>query len=265
MRLIILIYLILFFSNVLSFGQDTVSQEFTMEFSNPDQKGKLVINLNEGSIQIKGSPSAKQIQIKANISSKSEKMEENEGMKQIKDYNIEMEIEEKNNVINILSHSKKVINLEITVPKLIDLETNLYVKSEGVSIENVEGNISANVDEGDVLLKDVIGSASVVIYSGSQGNIVANFLEVFPNTPMAFSTRRGDIDVTFPDDIGFKGHISSDKGKVYSDFDMVAERIQPKKINKNKIIISGLIRYKINQGGAEMIFKSIYGNIYIRK
>jgi len=72
--------------------------------------------------------------------------------------------------------------------------------------------------------------------------------EVKAETPMAFSTMNGPIDVTLPAGIKANFKITPQQGDVYTDFD----------INQ-----TGLS--KVNGGGPEINFRSTFGNIYIRK
>ena len=91
---------------------------------------------------------------------------------------------------------------------------------------------------------------------------------------MAFSSLNGDIDVTFPADLKANLVISSDRGDVYSDFDVAlaarAPQQQTTEDTRNKdghyrVKIDKSVRGSINGGGPELQFRNFNGNIYIRK
>jgi DUF4097 and DUF4098 domain-containing protein YvlB len=86
---------------------------------------------------------------------------------------------------------------------------------------------------------------------------------------MAFSSLNGKIDVTLPKNVKMTAKIKSDRGEIYSDFEMKVKEQEMKvdKSNDNykRITINQWIYGDINGGGAEIMFKNMHGNIYIRR
>jgi hypothetical protein len=83
----------------------------------------------------------------------------------------------------------------------------------------------------------------------------------------------GDIDVTFPADLKANVSIRSDRGDVFSDFDvqLKAAASQPvvedsrEKGGKYRVKIDKTVHGTINGGGPEIQFTNFQGQIYIRK
>jgi DUF4097 and DUF4098 domain-containing protein YvlB len=116
---------------------------------------------------------------------------------------------------------------------------------------------------------NIAGSA---VAHALNGKLTATFTKV-NQKPMAFSSLNGDIDVTFPADLKANVSLRSDRGDVFSDFDvnMQGPTSQPvvedgrKDGGKYKVKIDKTVRGTINGGGPEMQFTNFNGQIYIRK
>jgi DUF4097 and DUF4098 domain-containing protein YvlB len=91
--------------------------------------------------------------------------------------------------------------------------------------------------------------------------------------PMAFSSLNGDIDVTFPADLKANVSLKSDRGEVFSDFDVQIQASAPKQTvedgrghgGKYRVQIDRTVHGAINGGGPELQFTNFNGGIYIRK
>ncbi len=87
---------------------------------------------------------------------------------------------------------------------------------------------------------------------------------------MAFSTLNGNIDVSFPATLKANVKLQSDHGEMFTDFDMEADKAQPK-VNRTsgqglyRINVESWVYGKINGGGPQLMMKNMNGNIYIRK
>ena len=87
---------------------------------------------------------------------------------------------------------------------------------------------------------------------------------------MAFSTLNGNVDVALPVNTKTNLRMKSDRGNVYSDFDIDIDRSGSKteRDTQNglyKLKLEDWIIGKINGGGAELLAKNMTGNIFIRK
>lgn len=94
-----------------------------------------------------------------------------------------------------------------------------------------------------------------------------------PQKPMAFSSMNGDVDVTFPADLKANLSMNSDRGDVFSDFEVQLDSQTPvqtavqgeRKGGRFRVNTEQAVRGKINGGGQEIQFKNFNGNIYIRR
>jgi DUF4097 and DUF4098 domain-containing protein YvlB len=102
------------------------------------------------------------------------------------------------------------------------------------------------------------------------GKVEVTFKTIDPKAPMAFSTLNGNVDVTFPASLKANVKLKSDRGDIYTDFDVVTEQHKP---NVSRSGGSGMISLKIEDwvygkidgGGPEIMMKNMNGNIYIQK
>lgn len=271
--LIATILFVLIFANT-GFGQDN-KQRLVVPLSNPNKAGVLKVDLVSGSISVTGYE-GKEIIVEAaareKVNSgcddcpKKDKEPEKTGMTRIPNMNLGLEIIEDDNEVKVVSNSwNKAIDLEIKVPYnfSVDLKTVNHGK---ISVANVNGELQASNVNGSITLSDVSGSA---ITNTVNGKILVSFKKVTPNTPMSFTSLNGSIEVSLPADIKATLKLKSDMGEMYSDFKMDLEsKVETKESNNGKgtKISMGQWTYgKINGGGAEITFKNMHGNIYIKK
>ena len=88
---------------------------------------------------------------------------------------------------------------------------------------------------------------------------------------MSFVTLNGDVDVTLPSIAKITAKMKSDRGDIYSDFDMETE-VTREEIKKGddcdceyEVSINSFVVGKINGGGPDYTFKNMSGDIIIRK
>lgn len=269
-----ILFFLLVFANPM-FAQD-MKQRLVVPLSSPNKTGMLKINLVNGSISVSGydgkevivEASARQTVNKDCADCPDEKKDDTNknGMTRIPNLNLGLEITEDDNLIKVNSESwKRAIDLEVKVPYnfSVSLET---VNNGKITITNINGEIEASNVNGGVTLTDVSGSG---IVNTVNGKIIANFKKVVANTPMSFTSLNGSIEITFPADIKATAKIKSDMGEIYTDYKMEVEskaEIKESKGKANTKISIGQWTYgKINGGGAEITFKNMHGNIYIKK
>lgn len=269
------VFFVLVFANK-GVAQD-MKQRLVVPLSNASKSGSLKVDLINGSIMVKGYD-GKEIIVEAAARQKvnndcggcpdDKKTEaEKNGMTRIPNLNLGLEISEDDNIVKVHSESwKRAIDLEIRVPYnfSVDLKT---VNNGKIEVVGINGEIEASNVNGGITLIDVSGSG---IVNTVNGKIIANFKKVNPNTPMSFTGLNGSIEVTFPADIKATAKLKSDMGEIYTDFKMDLESKPELKENKNggggtKISIGQWTYGKINGGGAEITFKNMHGNIYIKK
>ncbi|MBN1821625.1 MAG: DUF4097 family beta strand repeat protein [Prolixibacteraceae bacterium] len=241
------------------------SQELVVPLSKPGEKGTLEVNIMYGSIKVVGT-SVKDVVI--NITTEQKKVEEQSknGLKRIPNNSFGLTAEEEDNHVTVHTDlSNKNVMLEIQVPKNFNL--NLGALNDGkIVVENVNGELEVHHVNGGITLTDVSGSAVV---NTTNGDVKVNFLSITPDTPMAFTTFNGDVDVTFPASLKASVKMQSNMGEIFTDFDMAMKKSSPK-TDKNpekgvyKVSIEEWMYGDINGGGPEMTFKNFQGDIIIR-
>lgn len=180
-----------------------------------------------------------------------------------------LSVEEENNEVRIGSDSfMRPIDLTISVPVHTSLKLS-SVNGGDIVVTGVDGEMDVNDVNGAVTLNHVSGNSVV---HALNGRILATFDRV-NQKPMAFSSLNGDIDVTFPADLKANLNIRSDRGDIFSDFDVQLQAAAPKQVvegseehgGKYRVKIDRTVHGAINGGGPEIQFTNFQGSIYIRK
>lgn len=267
-----------------AFAQSDQKEQLVVPLSEPGKPFKLNVNLVSGSITVvsydgkdvvidvqAGSEkkSDKRNNVSVNVNINNNTSVSSGGMKRINAGNaFDISAEEKNNRIVVHSDSWKApVTLTIKVPKS-EAALKLGTVNHGdISVSNVSGELEISNTNGAISLSNISGSA---VANTVNGSVVASFKTIDPKAPMAFSTLNGNVDVTFP--ATFKGNVKlkSDMGEMYTDFDIEADKSQPKVNRTNqtgmyRVNIENWVYGKINGGGPELLMKNMNGNIYIRK
>jgi hypothetical protein len=253
----------------------TYSQEreqMTIPLSDPTKAAKLTVGIVTGSIKVTGY-SGKDIVIDAVVqeeNSYKSRKERPDGMKRISvNRGFEITARERDNHVTVgVSNPNLQVNITVKVPTKCSLKLST-VNGGDIDVENTQGNHEISNVNGYIKMKNVAGS---VLANTINENIVVNLTNVTPNTPMAFTTLNGKVDVTFPADLRSNVKLKSDQGEVFSDFDIDIERTAAK-VTQASDKDKGLYKIKkddwtygkINGGGAELMMKSMNGNVYIRK
>jgi len=178
-------------------------------------------------------------------------------------------VEEENNEVRINTESyARPIDLTISVP--VHTSLHLSAVNDGdIVVTGVDGELDVNDVNGSVTLNNVSGSA---VAHALNGKVLATFVRVNQKS-MGFSSLNGDIDVTFPADLKANVSIKSDRGDVFSDFDVQLQATAPREVvedsrgkgGKYRVKIDKTVHGTINGGGPEIQFTNFQGGIYIRK
>ncbi|WP_210516763.1 DUF4097 family beta strand repeat-containing protein [Hymenobacter terricola] len=265
----IILALILLGGSGTGFAQDA-REQLTVALSMPGKPGFLEVSLVNGSIHVTGY-SGREVAIDA--AARTGKHGDSGpslvmGLKRISAGNsLNLTAEEKNNHVEISTESwKGPIDLAIKVPRNFSLKVST-VNDGDIVVDNVAGELEVTNVNGNISLNQVAGSA---VANTVNGDLKASFTSITAGAPMAFSTLNGKVDVTLPASASAALKMKSDRGNVYSDFDVALSKGQPKVTRTSQ---NGLSRLstddwtygKINSGGAEMMMKTFNGDIFLRK
>jgi Putative adhesin len=243
-------------------------KQIVIALSDPSKPGKLRISAISGSITVKGY-NGKEVIVRAlPKTEKSEEVKANkDGLKRIPNDSFRLQASEENNQVNVSSNANgNSVDFEVMVPQKFSLSVKT-VNDGDVIVENVDGEIEATNVNGPITLRNVGGT---VVANTINGDLLVTMNRVDANVPMAFSNLNGDIDITFPANIKATAKIRSDRGEIYSDFDMnvLPNKAEVKKESGGKYtsysIEKGVV-VEINGGGPEFLFKNMNGDVIIRK
>jgi len=238
----------------------------------PSRPGLVKVNLASGGITVKGYD-GKEVVVEARLrgtepSKKGDK--KIEGLKRIEIATTGLTVEEEDNVVSVSTGPmNRTVDLTLQVPSATSLKLGC-MNDGGILVQKVEGEIEVNNLNGPVTLTHVSG---VVVAHSQNGEVLIQMDKVTPDKPMSFSTLNGDIDVTLPPDIKAKVRLETQNGAIYSDFEIGLDRNpRPpavedgrKEGGRTRIQFDKGVVGTINGGGPEIQFKTVNGNIQIRK
>jgi hypothetical protein len=240
-----------------------------VNLSDPARAPFINISMVNGSIIVKAYD-GKQVIVEArNRNEDRERESAPGGLKRLNISTTGLSVEEENNEVRVSTESyARAIDVTLTVPTHSSLKLRA-VNDGDISVTGVDGEIDVNNVNGPVTLSNVSGSA---VAHALNGKVLANFVHV-NGKPMAFSSLNGDIDVTFPADVKANLSIKSDRGEVFSDFDVQLQATAPQQVvednrkdgGKYRVKIDKTVHGTINNGGPEYQFTNFQGSIYIRK
>ncbi|MHA4740136.1 DUF4097 family beta strand repeat-containing protein [Dyadobacter sp. MSC1_007] len=250
-------------------AQNDMKETLTVPLSDPGKPGTLNVSLIRGSIRVTGAAGNQVVIDAISKQDKPDKKEENvEGMKRIsKNGAMDITATEEKNVVHVSSKLfHKAMELHIKVPQKFTLKVST-INDGDITIENVDGEMEITNVNGDIRLTNISGSA---VANTVNGLLKANFKTVDAKSPMAFSTLNGNVDVTLPATAKFDVKLKSDRGEIYSDFDVDVDKTVPQatrtaKDGMYKVSVEDWVKGKVNGGGSEIMMKNMNGNIYVRK
>ena len=150
---------------------------------------------------------------------------------------------------------------KVKVPANVNLEAKT-INDGDVFVKNIDGPVKACNVNGAVEVKNarIIRQASTV-----NGDVTINFLES-PEEPIVFNTVNGDFQFELPEDFSAQIFFDSMNGDLYSSFDYQKMAPRVTKSEKNgKYKIGTKTGIEIGSDGPELSFRSINGNVYLKK
>jgi hypothetical protein len=243
--------------------------KIAVNLSDPSRPAFVKVSMVNGSIIVKAYD-GKQVIVEArNRNEDRERESSSGGLKRLNISTTGLSVEEENNEVRVSTESyARAIDVTLTVPIHTSLKLGAVNDGE-IVVTGVDGEMDVNNVNGNVTLNNVSGSA---VAHALNGKVLATFVHV-NQKPMAFSSLNGDIDVTFPADVKANVSIKSDRGDVFSDFDVQLQASAPQQVvedgrkdgGKYRVRIDKTVHGTINGGGPEYQFTNFQGQIYIRK
>jgi len=245
-------------------------QQLVVPLSEPGKPFKVNVHVLYGSIKV-SAYEGKEVMIDVFGDSSRKNRDEDEapgGMHRIGGGSgLNVSAEERNNNIEVNGGLSKLSGIIVKVPAGLTSLQLSAVSDGSISVSGISGALEINNVNGPISVKDAVGS---VVANTVNGAVTVNFKSVDAKAPMAFSTLNGNVDVTFPADIKTSVKLKTDRGGVFTDYEVAIDKSQPatKKTEENhmyKLSIDEWVYGKINGGGPEVMMKTMNGDIYIRK
>jgi hypothetical protein len=244
-------------------------EQLTVPLSEPGKPFILEARIFNGSITLIGYD-GKDVLIDVHTEKDRDKNDDGEsgGMKRIGGGSLDFSAEEHDNFVSIRAPmSEKLKGVTIKIPKGATKIILGTVQNGDIEVKDVSGEIEISNVNGSISATDISGS---VVANTVNGEVVVKFKSVDAKAPMSFASLNGKVDVLFPADFKANVKLKSERGEIYSDFDIAVDKTQPK-VEKSteehyySVRIEDWVYGKINGGGPEMMMKTMQGNIYVRK
>ena len=184
----------------------------------------------------------------------------------------ELEVEEGNNLVKVRGPAGQRIDLTIQVPVRTSLRlkksaTGSPAMARPVTVRGLDGDLEITTAAGSITLTDVAGS---VVAHATSGSVVATVKRVTSDRPMAFTSFRGNVDVSLPASLKANLILQTERGDVFTNFGVqVGSTASPP---KTKTSGEGFqrkgrqpIRASVNGGGPDFELRTFAGSVYLRK
>lgn len=236
--------------------------------SNPGEPGRLVVAANfSDEVEIRAHDQNNVI-VNYNGEGKDDDRDAmKDGMRRISGGGVGIEVTEENNEVRISTGPMPNDDFEmiVYVPRNFSLKLNTV--QGDVKVSGLSGELEISAVNGDIELADISGT---VLVNSVHGDMEIDFNEINPDSPMSFTGINGDIEVSFPSNAKFTAKMKTEWGDVYTNFDMEIDRSASKpevntKDGEYRVAVNKWIFGKVNGGGPEFLFKTLQGDISIRK
>ena len=171
------------------------------------------------------------------------------------DNNVSVDTDWRANKIHIIAH----------VPRNGDLDLST-VNDGSIIVSNITGNLELENTNGPISASDISGS---VIAESVNDTIDVSFANIVGSEVMALLSINGDLNLGIPGDAGVQLHIDSNRGEIYSDFEVDVQPSEPVIERRDdrggvEVRVESVIIANVNGGGAVIRLKTLNGNINIR-
>ena len=242
-----------------------VFKTLNLSFANPKEKGKLVIDINRGFIEVVGHDRSDVIIEILNPTTKNNSAKDDSKLRPRFSPKFDLYNEKAKNLIKLDTYNQSfALNLRVKVPYETDLDLDTYYDGY-IKVKQVKGTIRTHSQNCDISLLDISGSASTFGYNG---DVKVQFNEVADDAVLDFESYNGSIDLTLPRTIAATTAVSSGQGIYYSAFEskrISSRDLKPSQFSKirNK---KGEYEFEtINGGGVPIRIECEKGKVQIRK
>lgn len=243
------------------------NNDIKVPLSNPGKSGHLKIDVvHAEDIEVEAYDGQEVIVKFDSDDDDRDRLNRRNGLRRISTNGVGLEITEDNNKVDIRADvNSHDLELKVMVPRNFSVKINAV--HGDVTVLAVEGEVEIESVNGDVEMNGLLGAALV---NSVNGDIEVRFSKVKAGTPMSFTGVNGDIEISFPENTKFSARMKTEWGDIYTNFDMDINQ-QPNKteVSKNKgkykVSVNKWVYGDVNGGGPEFLFKTLHGDISIRK
>jgi hypothetical protein len=251
-------------------SQQPTGDQVTVPLSDPSKPALVHISLVHGGITVRGANRRDVLVVARPAADRASGRSDPDatGLRRLPQ-TVGYRISEEANRVNIGSDNpNRSVSFDVEVP----VRTNVQLKTVNggdVRVDSVDGEIDVSNVNGGITLTSVAGS---VIAGTTNGNVRASLTRVTADKEMAFTSLNGTIDVTLPSSTKASLRMRSERGDVYSDFDV---QLKPEPLPTVSESSNGRPRYRIsrnrsivgtiNGGGPEFELRTFNSNVYVRK
>lgn len=267
MKKLYMILSFLLWGQVLLLQAQTTEEQIAIPLSKPAEPGSLKVSILYGNLKVQGYD-GEEVVIRMQVpQNKVEVSNAPNGLRKISNNSIGLEAREENNRVSIQTNAhNRQADMEVLVPRRFSLNLQT-VNGQQLEVREVNGEIVIENVNGGILVEDVEGSA---ILNTVNGDIQVRFLKITPNVPMSFTNLNGKVEVSLPAGARFSTKAKTEHGSLYTDFDIKLraqqERVQSSsKQGVYRMNIENWVQGDVNGGGPEFLFKSLNGDIVIKK
>jgi hypothetical protein len=243
----------------------TNTDRVTVPLSDPNRPATIRVDTMRGDITVRAHD-AREVIVEADSEASRRRPRrgpaEVDGLKRIEIGGSDVNIEERENTVtvNTMGRGGKI---DVLVPRVSALR--LKTMTGEITVDGVHGEIEATSMNGEVTMTNVEGS----VVAHSLNGAVKVALTRVEGKPMSFSTMNGDIDVSLPADTKARFKMRADHGDLYSDFDLKLEPGTAPQTSREegryKVRFDRTAYATVNGGGPEISFRTVNGQIRIRK
>lgn len=148
---------------------------------------------------------------------------------------------------------------KIKVPRTMGIEYSHSTYDGGdLILKNINKEIVISCNHTNIILENVTGPMSIkTVY----GNIEGSFESLSQESSISLNSVYGLVDIAMPSASKANLSLRTPYGQIFTDFDIAVDTND----DGMREISSKKVKGNINNGGVEVILKSNYENIYLRK
>lgn len=248
-----------------AFGQGQ-PQVINLPLSRPGEPLHLYVDLIHARIEVIGE-NREDTQFEVSVEGGRRQIITPSGTVPIQNSSFSFDIDEEDNEISFdMDHRSDKVIFTARIPRRANLSLSAVNDSE-IIVSNITGNLELSNTNGPITATGITGS---VIAESVNDTIDVSFTKIDEASASSFETINGVLTVAIPPNAGAELHLDSARGEITSDFEVTLVPTQGTVTRGEdsdgvNVRIEQAIVARINNGGPVLRFKTLNGDIHIRK